>query len=112
MLHLQPVQLDLVRLVLRLLLQSTRPGRQLVLLLPGLGARIKGQFGHWRDVVDHPEQLVQLPADRIQLPRVRRQVVAVTLARLSTVLQSHRKGQTEETFNTKGTYQRFYCTTK
>lgn len=86
MLHLQPVQLDFVRLVLRLLLQAARARRQLVLLLARLGARVERQLGHGRYVVDHTEEFVQLAADRVEFARVRCQVVAVALARLSAVL--------------------------
>lgn len=84
--RLQPVQLDLVRFVLCLLLQPAGPRRQLVLFLARLRARIERQLANGLHVVDDAAELVQLLANVVQLARIRRQIVAVTLPRLAAVL--------------------------
>lgn len=81
---LQPVELQFIGLVLRLLFKPARPRGQLVLLLAGLGAHVEGQFRHGGHVVDDPSQAVQLLAYHEELLGVGGQVVAVALARLST----------------------------
>lgn len=96
MLGLESVKLNFVGLVLRLLLQPTRSGGQLVLLLPCLGAHVERQLADGRHIVNNAPQLVQLFADVIQFPGVRRQVVSVPFPGLSAVLDaSHGTVRTE-----------------
>lgn len=115
MLRFQPVQFDLVRLVLCLLLQPAGPGCELVLFLARLRARIERQLADWLHVVDHPAQLVQLLTDVVQLAGVRRQVVTVTLPRLATVLQTKILKRINQTvirsalFSRRCTYFIFVC---
>lgn len=88
MLIFQPMQFNFIRLMLRLFLQSTRPRRQLILLLPRFRSYIKRQLTHRRHIINYPAQLIQLLANTIQFPRVRCQIVTVTLARLATVFDA------------------------
>ena len=83
MLPLQPVQLELVGLVLRLLLEPAGAARVLVLLLAGGGARRHRQLRHRRHAVDLLVQVVQLRADVEQLLGVGGDVIAVTTTGLA-----------------------------
>jgi hypothetical protein len=83
---LQTVQFDLVGLMLGLLLQTTGPRGQFVLLLSGFGSHVEWQLAHRRHVVYDAAQFVQLLADGVQLLRIWGEIVAVALPSLSTVL--------------------------
>ena len=83
MLVFQPVALELVGLVLRLLLEPAGPAGQLVLLLAALAAGVEGDLVDRGEVVDDLAQLVKLLPDGGKLFGVGREVIAVAATGLA-----------------------------
>lgn len=88
MLGFQPVQFDFVGLVLGLLLQAAGSRRQFVFLLAQFRPLLERRLVHRCHLIDGAAQFVQLLADALQFPWIRCQIVAVSLACLSAMLQS------------------------
>lgn len=86
MLNFQPIEFDLISLMLGLLLQTAGARGQFVLLLARLGTHIERKLRHGCHIVDGATQLVQFLANIMQLARIWRQIVAIPLASLATVL--------------------------
>lgn len=82
----QSKQFYLIRLMLRLLLQTTRTRRQFVLLLPCLWSHIERQLTHWCHIINDPPQFIQFLPNIVQFARIWRQVITITLPGLSAVL--------------------------
>lgn len=79
------MQFQFIRLVLRLLLQTTGARCKLVLLLQHFRTSACRHVTRWRYIIDQLIQLLQLISGHEQFVRVRGNVVAVTSARLPVV---------------------------
>lgn len=82
----QPVELNLIGLVLGLLLQTASSRCQLILLFARLWSHIEWQLTDRRHVVDGAAQFIQLLANVVQFSRIRCQIVTIALTCLTAVL--------------------------